>query len=151
MSYVIFISLFITFAGFIVGLGAVTVIDLHGFLGRKSGYWTQATIRTHKVTKPLIWFGMVLALAGSTALYWQDGLTSLHGVQLIIAVVLILNGCFLSFWISPRLLERERQGKDQELLPKNWQIAITGSFIISFLGWWSEVVLLCWYLLNSIE
>lgn len=150
MPHFTFVSLFITVAGFIIGLGAVTVIDLHGFLGRKSGYWTQATIRTHKVTKPLIWMGMILATLGSVLLYWQDGLTSLHGIQLLIAVALVLNGCFLSFWISPRLLERERQGKDQELLPQNWQIAITGSFIISFSGWWSEVGLLCWYLFNKI-
>ena len=47
-----FIGLFIFIAGFIIGLGAVTVIDIHGFLGRKSAYWTEATIRTHKVTKP---------------------------------------------------------------------------------------------------
>jgi len=30
------IGLFIFLSGFIIGLGAVTVIDLHGFLGRKS-------------------------------------------------------------------------------------------------------------------
>ncbi len=46
------------------GLGAVTVIDLHGFLGRTSSYWTEATIRTHKITKPLIWKGMFLAILG---------------------------------------------------------------------------------------
>jgi hypothetical protein len=47
-----FFGLFIHLAGFVIGLGAVTVIDLHGFLGRKSPYWTEATTRTHKVTKP---------------------------------------------------------------------------------------------------
>jgi hypothetical protein len=33
------IGLFITIAGFIIGLGAVTVIDIHGFLGgsRRTG------------------------------------------------------------------------------------------------------------------
>jgi hypothetical protein len=49
------IGLFTSIMGYIVGLGAVTVIDLHGFLGRKSAYWTEATTRTHKITKPLIW------------------------------------------------------------------------------------------------
>ena len=44
-----FFGLFIHLAGFVIGLGAVTVIDLHGFLGRKSPYWTEATTRTHKV------------------------------------------------------------------------------------------------------
>ena len=54
------IGLFIILAGFIIGLGAVTVIDIHGFLGRRSNYWTEATTRTHKVTKPLIWIGITL-------------------------------------------------------------------------------------------
>ena len=35
------IGLFLLIAGFIIGLGAVTVIDLHGFLGRTSSYWTE--------------------------------------------------------------------------------------------------------------
>ena len=51
------LGLFIFMSGFVIGLGAVTVIDIHGFLGRKSSYWTEATTRTHKVTKPLIWGG----------------------------------------------------------------------------------------------
>lgn len=58
------LGLFVMLAGFVIGLGAVTVIDLHGFLGRKSAYWTLATTRTHKVTKPLIWLGMSLAVIG---------------------------------------------------------------------------------------
>ncbi len=49
-----FIGLFCLIAGFVIGLGAVTVVDIHGFLGRTSAYWTEATTRTHKVTKPMI-------------------------------------------------------------------------------------------------
>lgn len=53
-----FLGLFLSLSGFVLGLGAVTVIDIHGFLGRKSQYWTEATTRTQKVTKPLIWVGI---------------------------------------------------------------------------------------------
>ncbi len=60
------IGLFLHLAGFVIGLGAVTVIDLHGFLGRRSAYWTEATTRTHKVTKPLIWAGLILAGTGGS-------------------------------------------------------------------------------------
>ena len=63
-----FIGLFIFLAGLIIGLGAVTVIDIHGFLGRKSSYWTEATTRTHKVTKPLIWIGIAFAIIGGIIL-----------------------------------------------------------------------------------
>ena len=70
-----FVGLYIHLAGFIIGLGAVTVIDLHGFLGRKSPYWTEATTRTHKVTKPLIWLGMTLAIMGAWIFHDRHGWT----------------------------------------------------------------------------
>lgn len=112
-----FISLFILLAGFIIGLGAVTVIDLHGFLGRKSEYWTEATTRTHKVTKPLIWIGMFLAIVGGFILYRNVGINSLTLTHMVSAVVMILNGIFLSFSVSPFLLKKEAEGRARELLP----------------------------------
>lgn len=118
---------------FTLGLGAVTVIDLHGFLGRKSSYWTEATTRTHKVTKPLIWLGSIALLSGSIVSYG-------FGWQLVVSLLLMLNGLYLTFGVSRFLLEREKMGKAAELLPVNWQIGITISFILSFLGWWSSFV-----------
>lgn len=143
------IGLFIFLAGFIIGLGAVTVIDLHGFLGRKSPYWTEATTRTHKVTKPLIWTGLLLTIIGGLITYRMTGLTGIPLYQAIIGIVLVLNGLFLSFRVSPFLLKREKEGRSDELLPSSWQIKITISFIISFLGWWSALFLLVWFLLIS--
>jgi len=132
-------------AGFVVGQGAVTVIDIHGFLGRKSSYWTEATIRSHKVTKPLIWIGMILAVVGASVLYRNLPLEGTVLLQACIAVVLVLNGCFLSFYISPKLLQRERAGLSRELLPMSMQIPITVSFAVSFAGWWSALFLLSMY------
>ena len=144
------ISLCVVLAGLIVGLGAVTVIDTLGFLGRRSGYWTETTIRTHKVTKPLIWFGSVLFAIG--LLLWREDSASqtVWLWQMLIVGILILNGCFLSFWVSPRLLRREQEDRAQELLPSAWQRAITVSFLISFFGWWGSVVLLVWQLVSRI-
>ena len=131
-----FISLFLIIAGYVIGLGAVTVIDTLGFLGRKSSYWTEATIRAHKVTKPLIWLGIFLILIGS---YFYKNLNS---NLIYFFIILILNGIFLSFYISPILLDREKRGKQKELLPINLQVKITISFIISFLTWWGSLFLL---------
>jgi hypothetical protein len=128
--------LFLIISGYIIGLGAVTVIDTLGFLGRKSSYWTETTIRAHKVTKPLIWLGIFLILIGS---YFYK---NLNPYLIYFYLVLILNGLFLSFYVSPILLEREKSGKGKELLPKNLQIKITISFIISFLTWWGSLFLL---------
>ncbi|MEW6600938.1 MAG: hypothetical protein AB1499_08200 [Nitrospirota bacterium] len=140
------IGIFIFIAGFIVGLGAVTVIDIHGALGRRSAYWTEATTRTHKVTKPLIWIGLGLAITGALITYRHSTLSGIPLLQGIIAIALVLNGLFLSFYVSPYMLKREREGRAQELLPDSLQIKIVLSFVVSFIGWWSEVFLFVWYL-----
>lgn len=141
-------SLVILIAGYIIGLGAVTVIDILGFLGRKSGYWTRATIQTHKVTKPLIWVGIIFATYGSVLFYIEHGFPKEAVYHLTTFFILILNGLFLSMWVSPRLLEREANGLETEVLPKSWQRAITLSFVISFLGWWGSLFLFVTFLVS---
>jgi len=137
-----FLSLFILTTGFIIGLGAVTVIDLHGFLARKSSYWTEATTKTHKVTKPMIWIGTVLILIGSIFTY---GLSEIGMIQYGLLIVMILNGLFLSFKVSPYLLKREKEGLSSRILPASLQIKIQISFIFSFICWWGSVLLFVWY------
>lgn len=141
-----FIGLFIFISGFIIGLGAVTVIDIHGFLGRKSSYWTEATTRTHKVTKPLIWLGIALAIIGGIIFYRNETFSGIPLYHAMIACALILNGVFLSFYVSPFLLERERAGNQSELLPASLQNKIIISLVISDIGWWGGLLLLVFYL-----
>jgi hypothetical protein len=141
-----FIGLFIFIAGFIVGLGAVTVIDIHGFLGRKSSYWTEATIKTHKVTKPLIWIGISLAIIGGFILYRNELFFGIPLYHSLIACVLIVNGIFLSFYVSSFLLKKEHEGKQGELLPASLQNKIIISLIISDIGWWGGLFLFVFYI-----
>lgn len=140
------VGMFLFIAGFIIGLGATTVIDFHGFFGRKSSYWTEATIRTHKITKPLIWFGLMLFIIGGLIFHRNSILSGVAFFQLLIFIPLVLNGMFLSFKISPMLLKKESDGLAKEILSNKIQRKIMLSFIISFLCWWSEVFLLVWYL-----
>lgn len=140
------IGLFILLAGFVIGLGAVVVIDIHGFLGRKSNYWTEATVRTHKVTKPLIWLGTFLAIVGGLIFYRNAPFSGIPLYHAVIACVLVLNGLFLSFYVSPFLLAREREGRQAELLPESLQRKIAVSLIFSDIGWWGGLFLLVWYL-----
>ncbi len=142
------IGLFLFLAGFVIGLGAVTVIDIHGFLGRKSSYWTEATTRTHKVTKPMIWAGIILAAFGGLIFYRTQGFSGIPLIHAVIALVLILNGYFLSFKVSPFLLKREKDGRSGELLPASWQKKIMASLIISDIGWWGGLFLLVIYLVS---
>ena len=140
------IGLFLFLAGFIIGLGAVTVIDIHGFLGRKSSYWTEATTRTHKVTKPMIWVGIMLAIIGGLVFYRAQSFAGIPLIHTMIALALILNGYFLSFRVSPFLLRREKEGLSRELLPASWQKKIMASLIVSDIGWWGGLLLLVVYL-----
>ncbi len=141
-----FIGLFILLAGFVIGLGAVTVIDIHGFLGRTSSYWTEATIRTHKVTKPLIWFGICLAIVGGFIFYRDQAFSGIPMYHALIALILILNGLFLSFYVSPFLLKRENEGRQGEILPRSIQNKILVSLLISDIGWWGGLGMLVWYI-----
>lgn len=143
-----FIGLFLFLAGFVIGLGAVTVIDIHGFLGRNSSYWTEATTRTHKITKPMIWTGIILTILGGLIFYRNEAFTGVPLIHAIIALVLIFNGFFLSFKVSPFLLKREKEGKSKELLPQSLQNKIMASLIVSDIGWWSSLTLFAIYLLN---
>lgn len=151
MNYFLLFSLFILLAGFIVGLGAVTVIDILGFLARKSPYWTQSTIRAHKVTKPLIWIGIFLVIIGASFFYSNFHFNNIVLFHIISVIILIINGLFLSFRVSPYLLKKKEKGEDSELLPNSWQIKITISFIISFLLWWSNLFLLVYFLINTLD
>ena len=144
-----FVGLFLLIAGFIIGLGAVTVIDIHGFLGKKSSYWTEATTRTHKVTKPLIWVGIFLAILGGLYFFRNEPFYGLPMYLSLIAIVLILNGLFLSFSVSPYLLKKEKEGRASEILPESWQKKIIVSLIFSDLGWWGSLALVVWYLVTK--
>ncbi len=143
-----YFGLFLFLAGFVIGLGAVTVIDIHGFLGRKSSYWTEATTRTHKVTKPMIWAGITLSVVGGLIFYRAQTISGIPLIHAAIALTLILNGYFLSFKVSPFLLKREKEGRSGELLPASWQNKIMVSLIVSDIGWWGGLFLLVIYLLN---
>lgn len=63
------------------------------------------------------------------------------GWKAAILGLLVLNGLFLSFVVSPLLIQREREGKAHDLLPPGLQWMILISFLFSDLGWWGYVVL----------
>ncbi|MFZ2682028.1 MAG: hypothetical protein WAZ14_02975 [Patescibacteria group bacterium] len=143
------LSSYLWLAGFVIGLGAVSVIETLGWLGQRSTYWTETTIRTHKVTKPLIWFGLTLATVGAVWHFVQFGLSPVAYVLLGLGAVMIVNGSWLTFWLSPRLLELERQGQAKRLLPKTWKRWITLSFCVSIVTWWSAFAISISILVNG--
>lgn len=137
-----FLGTFLMLAGLIVGLGAVTVIDLHGFLGRHDPYWFKATISAHKVTKPLIWLGTFMLAAGGLIINWYSWFTGVALFQLILLLIMVLNGAYLSFVVSPKLIKLEKTSAKS--LNKSLQRRITVSFLVSFTTWWLQVALFVW-------
>lgn len=128
--------------GFILGLGSVTVIDIHGFLSYRSHYWTQATTRSHKITKPLIWAGIFLVSAGHMSLFAHDFMSESEFLtRFVFILIMIVNGIYLSFFISPYLIKREKGHTDSQFLSPRMRAGIIVSFIVSFICWWGLLYL----------
>ncbi len=125
---------FLHCAGIIIGLGAVTVIDCIGFLGRKSVRWTRTAIEAHYVTKPLIWFGTLLMAFSWLFLY--DG-SFLHNIKSVLIILMFINGSVLSFYVSPRLQRHDQK----KVLPWSLQRVIIATMLVSFVSWWTLVAI----------
>ncbi len=132
--------MFFHFVGIIIWLGAVSVIDTMGFFSRKDVKKTQETISAHHTTKPLIWISTIIVLATWILILFQKDFVFgfVEILKTILLGIMILNGAFLSFVISPALDKRIGVKK---LLPRNLQIKIGFALVISFLSWWSFVLL----------
>jgi len=130
-----FIINFLHFAGIIIALGSVTVIDTMGFFSRKSKYQTQVTIEAHHITKPLIWIGTI-PMAISWFFLYDGSILSIW--KSILITIVILNGAFLSFYISPNL---DKLIGKKVLIPWKLQSKIILSMLLSFICWWSIVVI----------
>jgi hypothetical protein len=96
----------------------------------------------------MIWMGTALAIIGGLIFYRQHSLAGIPLIHAAIALVLVVNGYFLSFKVSPFLLQREREGLSAELLPASWQKKIMASLVVSDIGWWGGLLLLVIYLVR---
>lgn len=96
----------------------------------------------------MIWTGIALAIIGGLIFYRSEQILGIPLMHAIIALVLIANGYFLSFKVSPFLLKREESGRSGDLLPATWQRKIMVSLIISDLGWWGGLLLLTIHIVN---
>ncbi len=132
--------MFFHFVGIVIGLGSVIVIDVMGFFSRKNTKKTQDTISAHHTTKPLIWIGTIIILITWVLILYRENFVFgfVEIWKSVLLGIMILNGAFLSFVISPALDKRIGVKK---LLPRNLQIKIGIALVISFLSWGSFVLL----------
>ncbi len=130
--------MFFHFVGIIIGLGAVTVIDVMGFFSKKNKNKTQTTIQAHHTTKPLIWIGTIVVLITWIFILFEKGFGNIEIIKSVLLTIMIFNGSFLSFHISPSL---DKLIEKKILLPQNLQIKIGITLVVSFISWWSFVLL----------
>jgi hypothetical protein len=141
-----FLGLLLIISGLGLGLGASTVMDVFGVLGRESEYWTVRAISTDKVAVPLMWIGVVLATVGGIMFNRNQGLSGVVLYQAIVWVVLIANGSFFTFYIIPRVYPIEHKPEGERLIPRGLVLKILPAFAISICSWWASVILLVWHL-----
>ncbi len=125
---------FLHLLGIIIAFGADIVIATHGVLARKNIQWTKNTIEAHHVTKPLIWAGTITALATWIILLPRDPPYATE--KLILFILLIMNGSFLSFYISPRI---DVQRGENKRFPKRIQYLTIASMTVSVSLWLTVV------------
>ena len=84
--------------------------------------------------------GISLIIIGKILEYTQFVISHIYILNILLLFLLILNGCFLSFYVSPILLNLEKQGIEKPL-PNNLQNKIKVDFLFSFFGWWGMLLL----------
>ena len=135
---------YIHILGLVIGMGSAIVIETIGFIARKSGYWTRVAVQVHYVTKPLIWIGTILLSLSWILIRGFDTVVYPYYWKTLLLLLLIINGGYLSFIISPRIIEHQKHS-DGKPLPSKLQTIILPSAIVSVLGWLLMVFLTLLY------
>jgi hypothetical protein len=97
----------------------------------------------------MIWIGITLAIIGGLIFYRDSVFFGIPMMHAFMALGLIANGYFLSFKVSPFMLQREKEGRSGELLPASWQKKIIVSLIVSDILWWGGLILLVAYIVGK--
>lgn len=130
-----YIALFIHVISFIIGFGAVIVIDAFGLLWLIKRVKLATVNTVANVTQILIWLGWTgLVLSGSVLLYHKGFIDNLTWIKLSFVLMLGLNGLFLHS-IKKSM---ERLGSPEEL-PKIIMFRTALASTISQLGWWGAI------------
>jgi hypothetical protein len=126
--------------GLVIGMGAAIVIETLGFISRKSSSWTSVTIDAHHVTKPLIWTGTLLLGVTWIMIAGTNVFSFPYAYKTLLILLLLLNGSYLSFVISPRLIMHKKK-HGMAVLSSNLQSLILPGAVVSVIGWLAMVFL----------
>ncbi len=127
--------IFFHFAGIIIGLGAVTIIDTFGLFYKDSKKKIQLIKNANQITTPLVLVGFALMILTWIFLY-SGSLVSIYKSALML--ILLANGTFLYFYLNPRI---NKLPKGRTQIPKKLVNKMRLNRAISFIAWWTLVAI----------
>lgn len=142
MNPLLYIALFAHIVSFIVGFGAVIVIDTFGSLWLMKRVKLSGVTYVANVTQRLIWIGWAgLVISGSVLLWYKlavfgGRMDSLTWIKLFAVALLGLNGLYLH--ITKKGIESVGDDDAVSSLVK-FRIALAST--ISQAGWWTALII----------
>lgn len=141
------ISLILHLIGVALGLGAATISDIFFFKFLKDFKISQYESEILSTLSQIIWFGLGLLFLSGLGLFLpaiaKYALSSKFIVKMIIFAIIVCNGIFLNYYISPRLLDisfgKEHHHQAGEL--RTFRKVAFASGATSFVSWYSALTL----------
>ncbi|OGZ46954.1 MAG: hypothetical protein A3J54_01955 [Candidatus Ryanbacteria bacterium RIFCSPHIGHO2_02_FULL_45_13b] len=136
-TFPFYIFLAVHLASLIVGMGAVVVIDVFGFLWLFKKIKTTFIIRVAHITQRLIWIGWAgLVLSGIGLIILKGYIDNLTMIKLYFVALIGANGIFLH--TIKKALENL---SDRTAMPSWLMFRIGFATILSQIGWWSAIAI----------
>ncbi|PIR96568.1 MAG: hypothetical protein COT92_00280 [Candidatus Doudnabacteria bacterium CG10_big_fil_rev_8_21_14_0_10_42_18] len=137
IPFYINIALFVHIVSFIIGFGAVIVIDSFGLLWLLKKTKFAFVMDVANVTQKLIWLGWVgLVASGSIMLFWKGHIDNLMWIKLFLVLMVGINGVFLH---RIKKSFESLSGDEQITNQHKFRIGLASS--ISQLGWWGALTI----------
>ncbi len=128
--------------GFILGVGAATLTDIFFFRFLKDNSISDKEKETMDTLTSVIWIGLGILLLTGLALYLPDserlGVSSKFLLKSVIVGVIVINGLFLTLFISPKLRLLTLEGQTHDRGVRKLAFALGG---ISIISWYSAFFL----------
>lgn len=134
------IVLFLHVISFIVGFGAVIVIDTFGLVWLLKWWGVDLSLlkKVAGITQRLIWLGWVgLVVTGAVLLYMKGVVSGLTQLKVFLVLMVGINGVFMHF--IKKSLEALPEAANN--VPRNIIFRISLASFISQLGWWGATLI----------
>lgn len=101
-----------------VGLGSATVTDIFFFKFLKDNKITEDESSLMKTLSGIIWVALAIMFLTGVGLFFSDVVKYSHSAKFLIKMtaffVLVLNGVFLNFVVSPKMVKIDFTGRTDE-------------------------------------